>query len=87
MLLALLCNPTSAQRPQGMLLSAAHLFGLLMHAVAAVLQGYYANDAATAGAFRAGEGWFDTGDLGWVAPREQLIHRSSPPVHVTSAQL
>ncbi len=33
-------------------------------------QGYYGNDAATAAAFRAGVGWFDTGDLGWVAPRD-----------------
>ena len=31
-------------------------------------QGYYGNEAATAAAFRAGGGWFDTGDLGWVAP-------------------
>ena len=31
-------------------------------------QGYYGNDAATAAAFRAGAGWFDTGDLGWIAP-------------------
>ena len=36
----------------------------------AVRQGYYDNDAATAAAFRAGAGWFDTGDLGWVAPRD-----------------
>ena len=59
----------------------------LMHAVAAGLQGYHANDAATAGAFRAGEGWFDTGDLGWIAPREHLGHNSSPLVHVTAVQL
>ena len=31
-------------------------------------QGYYGNDGATAAAFRAGGGWFDTGDLGWIAP-------------------
>jgi hypothetical protein len=31
-------------------------------------QGYYGNEGATAAAFRAGAGWFDTGDLGWIAP-------------------
>jgi len=40
---------------------------MLQHALR---QGYYGNDAATAAAFRAGVGWFDTGDLGWVAPRD-----------------
>ena len=32
-------------------------------------QGYFQNDGATAKAFRAGDGWFDTGDLGWRAPQ------------------
>ena len=39
------------------------------------MKGYYKDDAATAKAFRAGNGWFDTGDLGWRAPSE-----SHPPL-------
>ncbi|KAF5840693.1 hypothetical protein DUNSADRAFT_15788 [Dunaliella salina] len=33
-----------------------------------VTPGYVDNEAATAKAFRAGDGWFDTGDLGWQMP-------------------
>ena len=33
-----------------------------------VMAGYYGDEAATAKAFRAGNGWLDTGDLGWKAP-------------------
>ena len=32
------------------------------------MAGYYNDEASTAAAFRAGDGWFDTGDLGWRAP-------------------
>jgi long-subunit acyl-CoA synthetase (AMP-forming) len=32
------------------------------------MAGYYGDEASTSKAFRAGGGWFDTGDLGWVAP-------------------
>ena len=36
-----------------------------------VMKGYFADEAATTKAF-VGDGWFDTGDLGWRAP-------SAPP--------
>jgi long-subunit acyl-CoA synthetase (AMP-forming) len=42
--------------------------GLLLAKGPGVMSGYYRDDKATDKAFRAGEGWFDTGDLGWVAP-------------------
>eukprot|EP00899_Mesostigma_viride_P006804 jgi/Mesvir1/16124/Mv08408-RA.1 len=31
--------------------------------------GYFGNDEANAAAFKYGDGWFDTGDLGWIAPK------------------
>ena len=37
-----------------------------------VMQGYYNNPTATAKAIDA-EGWFDTGDLGWVTPDNDLV--------------
>ena len=37
------------------------------------MKGYFNDEAATAKAFSAGNGWFDTGDLGWRAPSEHLI--------------
>ncbi len=36
------------------------------------MKGYFNDEAATAKAFSAGNGWFDTGDLGWRAPSERL---------------
>ncbi|KAK9808885.1 hypothetical protein WJX72_005702 [[Myrmecia] bisecta] len=42
--------------------------GLLLAKGPGVMQGYYNDEMSTAKAFRAGDGWFDTGDLGWRAP-------------------
>lgn len=37
-----------------------------------VMQGYYKNPEATAKAINK-EGWFDSGDLGWVTPQNDLV--------------
>lgn len=37
-----------------------------------IMQGYYKNPEATAKAIDA-EGWFDTGDLGWLTPENDVI--------------
>ncbi|HBB30495.1 MAG TPA: long-chain fatty acid--CoA ligase [Cyanobacteria bacterium UBA8803] len=37
-----------------------------------VMQGYYQNPEATAKAIDS-EGWFDTGDLGWLTPENDLV--------------
>lgn len=37
-----------------------------------VMQGYYRNPEATAKAINS-DGWFDSGDLGWVTPQNQLV--------------
>eukprot|EP00198_Chlamydomonas_reinhardtii_P001953 XP_001691289.1 long-chain-fatty-acid CoA ligase [Chlamydomonas reinhardtii] len=42
--------------------------GLVLARGPGVMPGYWQDPAASAKAFRAGGGWFDTGDLGWVAP-------------------
>ena len=42
--------------------------GLMLAKGPGVMRGYWRNEGATAQAFRAGGGWFDTGDLGWRAP-------------------
>ncbi len=44
-----------------------------------VMKGYFADEAATTKAF-VGDGWFDTGDLGWRAP-------SAPPAHPYEGKL
>lgn len=43
--------------------------GLVLARGPGVMRGYYKDPSATAAAFPVGDGWFDTGDLGWRAPR------------------
>ncbi|MBD2774180.1 AMP-dependent synthetase/ligase [Iningainema tapete] len=46
--------------------------GLVLLRGPQVMQGYYQNPEATAKAIDA-EGWFDSGDLGWVTPQNDLV--------------
>lgn len=46
--------------------------GLVLVKGSQVMQGYYKNPEATAKAIDS-EGWFDTGDLGWVTPNHDLV--------------
>ena len=46
--------------------------GLVLIRGPQVMQGYYKNPEATAKAIDA-EGWFDSGDLGWVTPTNDLV--------------
>ncbi|MEQ9356538.1 MAG: AMP-binding protein [Coleofasciculus chthonoplastes F2-STO-03] len=46
--------------------------GLVLVKGLQVMQGYYKNPEATAKAIDS-EGWFDTGDLGWVTPNHDLV--------------
>lgn len=46
--------------------------GLVMIRGLQVMQGYYKNPTATQKAITP-EGWFDTGDLGWVSPQGDLV--------------
>ena len=46
--------------------------GLVLIKGDAVMQGYYNNPEATAKAIDA-DGWFDSGDLGWVTPYNDLV--------------
>src|ERR687886_135348 len=46
--------------------------GLVMVRGPQVMQGYYKKPEATAKAIDS-EGWFDTGDLGWVTPENHLV--------------
>ena len=48
-----------------------------------VMRGYYKDPENTAKAMKAGQGWFDTGDIGWRAPgRESLLFSSAPGSHI-----
>ncbi len=42
--------------------------GLLLARGPGVMGGYYKDPSATAAAFPIGDGWFDTGDVGWRVP-------------------
>ncbi|WP_414586448.1 AMP-dependent synthetase/ligase [Scytonema sp. PCC 10023] len=46
--------------------------GLVMLRGPQIMQGYYQNPEATAKAIDA-DGWFDSGDLGWVTPQNDLV--------------
>ncbi len=46
--------------------------GLVLAAGPQIMQGYYNNPKATAKAIDP-DGWFDTGDLGWLTPQSDLI--------------
>ncbi|GAB1540581.1 AMP-binding protein [Scytonema sp. NUACC21] len=46
--------------------------GLVMLRGPQVMEGYYQNPEATAKAIDA-EGWFDSGDLGWITPQNDLV--------------
>ena len=46
--------------------------GLVLLRGPQVMQGYYKNPEATEKAIDA-EGWFNSGDLGWVTPRQDLV--------------
>lgn len=44
--------------------------GLLLAKGPGSMVGYFDDESATAHSFRAGDGWLDTGDLGWRAACE-----------------
>lgn len=46
--------------------------GLVLARGPQIMQGYYQNPQATAKAIDS-EGWFDTGDLGWLTPNNDLV--------------
>ena len=46
--------------------------GLVLLKGPQIMQGYYQNPEATAKAIDA-EGWFDSGDLGWLTPQDDLV--------------
>lgn len=46
--------------------------GLILVRGPQIMQGYYENSEMTAKAIDS-EGWFDTGDLGWVTPENDLV--------------
>ena len=61
--------------------------GLVLIRGAQVMQGYYKNPEATAKAIDP-DGWFDTGDLGWVTEQDDLIitGRAKDTIVLTSGE-
>ena len=60
--------------------------GLVLVSGPGVMQGYCRDEAATAFAFRAGKGWFDTGDLGYRVPARAHSHAEGNLVLVGRAK-
>jgi long-chain acyl-CoA synthetase len=61
--------------------------GLVLIRGSQVMQGYYKNPEATAKAIDS-EGWFDSGDLGWVTPYNDLVltGRSKDTIVLTNGE-
>ncbi|MEH2082012.1 MAG: AMP-binding protein [Nostoc sp.] len=61
--------------------------GLLLLRGPQIMQGYYQNPEATAKAIDA-EGWFDSGDLGWLTPQDDLVltGRSKDTIVLTNGE-
>jgi long-chain acyl-CoA synthetase len=60
--------------------------GLVLASGPGVMQGYCGDESATAAAFRAGAGWFDTGDLGYRVPARTHSHAEGNLVLVGRAK-
>ncbi|AVH64509.1 long-chain fatty acid--CoA ligase [Nostoc sp. 'Peltigera membranacea cyanobiont' 213] len=61
--------------------------GLVLLRGPQIMQGYYQNPEATAKAIDA-EGWFDSGDLGWLTPQDDLVltGRSKDTIVLTNGE-
>jgi long-chain acyl-CoA synthetase len=61
--------------------------GLVLARGPQIMQGYYQNPTATAKAIDP-EGWFDTGDLGWLTPEQDIVltGRSKDTIVLTNGE-